>query len=39
MSELDQQIAKLRKCEIISENEVKQLCNKAREIFVEESNV
>ena len=39
MSELDIQISKLRKCEIISEQEVKQLCNKAREIFVEESNV
>ena len=39
MSDLDRQIDKLRNCEIISENEVKQLCNKAREIFIEESNV
>jgi serine/threonine-protein phosphatase 4 catalytic subunit len=27
------------KCEIIKESEVKELCNKAREILVEESNV
>jgi len=33
------QIAKLKSCEIISEKEVKDLCNKAREILVEESNV
>jgi len=39
MSELDKQIEKLRNCEIISENQVKRLCNKAREIFIEESNV
>ncbi|KAI8321218.1 Metallo-dependent phosphatase [Martensiomyces pterosporus] len=38
-SDLDRQIEQLRRCEIISENEVKELCNKAREIFIEESNV
>jgi serine/threonine-protein phosphatase 4 catalytic subunit len=29
----------LRKCQIISEAEVKALCAKAREILIEESNV
>ncbi|ORX92882.1 Metallo-dependent phosphatase [Basidiobolus meristosporus CBS 931.73] len=38
-SDLDRQIEQLRRCEIITENEVKQLCNKAREILIEESNV
>ncbi|KAL4500545.1 hypothetical protein ABPG72_002969 [Tetrahymena utriculariae] len=38
-SELDQIIETLKKCECIKENEVKNLCNKAREILVEESNV
>lgn len=38
-SDLDRQIAQLRKCETISENEVKNLCSKAREILIEESNV
>ena len=33
------QIEQLRRCEIIKESEVKQLCAKAREILVEESNV
>jgi hypothetical protein len=33
------QIAKLAQCEIISEEEVKRLCIKAREIFIEEGNV
>ena len=36
---LDQQIEKLKKFELITEAEVKDLCNKAREIFIEESNV
>lgn len=39
MSDLDRYIETLRKCEIITEAEVKNLCNKAREILVEESNV
>jgi serine/threonine-protein phosphatase 4 catalytic subunit len=38
-SDLDRQIEQLRRCEIISEREVKQLCLKAREILAEESNV
>ncbi|KAJ1842008.1 phosphoprotein phosphatase PP4 catalytic subunit, partial [Coemansia sp. RSA 486] len=38
-SDLDRQIEQLRRCEIITESEVKELCNKAREIFIEESNV
>ncbi len=33
------QIEKLKRCELISELEVKTLCSKAREILVEESNV
>lgn len=36
---LDKQIAQLRKGETISEQEVKNLCAKAREILVEEGNV
>ena len=39
MSELDGWIEKLRKCEILAENDVKKLCEKAVEILVEESNV
>jgi len=38
-SDLDRQIEQLRKCEIITEQEVKSLCAKAREILIEESNV
>tara|TARA_R110002050_G_scaffold175355_9_gene308271 strand:+ start:571 stop:777 length:207 start_codon:yes stop_codon:yes gene_type:complete len=38
-SNLDAQIEKLKNCEIISEKEVKELCLKAREILMEESNV
>lgn len=38
-SDLDRQIALLRRCELIKEAEVKALCAKAREILVEESNV
>ncbi|KAJ1986593.1 phosphoprotein phosphatase PP4 catalytic subunit [Dimargaris cristalligena] len=38
-SDLDRQIQLLRNCEIITEAEVKELCNKAREILIEESNV
>ncbi|KAF7488670.1 Serine/threonine-protein phosphatase 4 catalytic subunit [Sarcoptes scabiei] len=33
------QIEQLRRCEIITESEVKSLCTKAREILLEESNV
>ena len=38
-SSLDEQIEKLRKCQYITEIEVKSLCEKARELFIEESNV
>jgi hypothetical protein len=36
---LDRQIEQLKRCETISEPEVKQLCLQAREILVEEGNV
>lgn len=39
MSDLDEQIATLRSCKLITEKQVKELCNKAREILIEESNV
>mmetsp|Transcript_30629 Transcript_30629/g.47666 ORF Transcript_30629/g.47666 Transcript_30629/m.47666 type:complete len:308 (-) Transcript_30629:232-1155(-) len=39
VSDLDRQIEQLLRCEIISEKEVKDLCLKAREILMEESNV
>jgi len=38
-SELDRQIEQLKRCEIIKEAEVKELCQKAMEILMEESNV
>ncbi len=38
-SELDKQIEQLSRCEYIKESEVKSLCNKAREILIEEGNV
>lgn len=38
-SDLDRQIEQLRRCETITESEVKALCSKAREILIEESNV
>ena len=38
-SDLDRQIAQLRKLELITEAEVKDLCTKAREILIEEANV
>eukprot|EP00270_Netrium_digitus_P009064 TRINITY_DN2749_c0_g1_i1.p1 TRINITY_DN2749_c0_g1~~TRINITY_DN2749_c0_g1_i1.p1 ORF type:complete len:307 (-),score=74.59 TRINITY_DN2749_c0_g1_i1:174-1094(-) len=38
-SDLDRQIEQLRRCEPLSEAEVKALCMKAMEILVEESNV
>jgi serine/threonine-protein phosphatase 2A catalytic subunit len=37
--ELDEQIAQLMQCKPLSETEVKALCAKAQEIFMEESNV
>mmetsp|Transcript_1777 Transcript_1777/g.6033 ORF Transcript_1777/g.6033 Transcript_1777/m.6033 type:complete len:319 (+) Transcript_1777:66-1022(+) len=38
-SDLDKMIETLRRCEVLTESEVKLLCNKAMEILVEESNV
>ena len=38
-SSLDEQIEQLRKCQYITEIEVKLLCEKAKELFIEESNV
>lgn len=38
-SDLDRQIEQLKNCEIISEAEVRSLCQKAKEILIEESNV
>eukprot|EP01098_Paradermamoeba_levis_P013540 TRINITY_DN61_c0_g1_i1.p1 TRINITY_DN61_c0_g1~~TRINITY_DN61_c0_g1_i1.p1 ORF type:complete len:334 (-),score=75.85 TRINITY_DN61_c0_g1_i1:142-1143(-) len=38
-SDLDRQIEQLKRCEKITESEVKALCAKAREILIEESNV
>eukprot|EP00727_Mastigamoeba_balamuthi_P002119 m51a1_g11904 putative protein phosphatase 2a catalytic subunit (309) ;mRNA; r:625325-626738 len=37
--DLDRQIEQLMRCQPLSELEVKALCDKAREIFIEESNV
>jgi len=39
MSDLDRQIEQLKRCEPLKESEVKELCLKAMEILVEESNV
>ncbi|EFH40646.1 protein phosphatase x-2 [Arabidopsis lyrata subsp. lyrata] len=39
MSDIDQQIEQLKRCEPLKESEVKALCLKAMEILVEESNV
>jgi serine/threonine-protein phosphatase 4 catalytic subunit len=39
MSDLDKQIEQLRRCEYIKESEVKELCEKAKEILIEEANV
>ena len=38
-SDLDDQIERLKRCEYIKESEVKALCDKAREILVDEGNV
>ena len=37
--DLDKWIDQLKKCEYIKEGEVKTLCQKAKEILIEESNV
>ena len=36
---LDEQIERLKKCEYLKESEVKIICDKAREILIDESNV
>lgn len=38
-SDLDDQIERLKRCEYLKESEVKVLCDKAREILIDESNV
>mmetsp|Transcript_17176 Transcript_17176/g.15170 ORF Transcript_17176/g.15170 Transcript_17176/m.15170 type:complete len:161 (+) Transcript_17176:13-495(+) len=38
-SDLERQIQQLKECKTLTENEVKELCNKARDIFIEEANV
>ena len=38
-SDIDEQIERLRRCEYLKESEVKALCDKAKEILVDESNV
>jgi serine/threonine-protein phosphatase 4 catalytic subunit len=39
ISSLDEQIERLKKCEYLKESEVKALCDKAKEILIDESNV
>mmetsp|Transcript_59515 Transcript_59515/g.166215 ORF Transcript_59515/g.166215 Transcript_59515/m.166215 type:complete len:318 (-) Transcript_59515:133-1086(-) len=39
VSDLDNQIERLKKCEYLKESEVKALCDRAREILIDESNV
>lgn len=39
MSDLDAHISALKECKLISENEIRILCHKAREILIEEANV
>ena len=36
MCDLDRQIEQLRKCEYIKESEVKDLCEKAKQLLIEE---
>ena len=38
-SDLDRQIGLLKSCEIIRESEVRELCNMARDILLQESNI
>lgn len=38
-SDLDKSIEKLRNGELLKEKEIKVLCAKVRELFIEESNV
>jgi len=36
---IDRQIEQLKKCEFIKESEVRDLCNYAKDILIEESNI
>ena len=38
-SDIDRQIAQLKRCEFIKESEVRELCNAAKDILIEESNI
>ena len=38
-SDLERQIEELKQCKPLTENEVRDLCNMARDIFIEEANV
>ena len=38
-SDLDRQIGLLKSCECIKESEVRDLCNMARDILLDESNI
>jgi serine/threonine-protein phosphatase 4 catalytic subunit len=38
-ADLDRQIEQLKRCECIKESEVRDLCNRARDILLEESNI
>mmetsp|Transcript_39543 Transcript_39543/g.39112 ORF Transcript_39543/g.39112 Transcript_39543/m.39112 type:complete len:129 (+) Transcript_39543:1-387(+) len=38
-SDLDRQIQQLKECKTLTESEVRELCNQARDIFIEECNV
>jgi hypothetical protein len=38
-SDLDKAITQLRACRPIAENQVRELCHKARELLIEEGNV
>ena len=39
LTDLDEQIERLKKCEYLKDSEVKALCDRAREILTDESNV
>ena len=39
MDDLDRQIEQLKRCEFLKESEVRELCNIAKEILIEESNI
>lgn len=39
MSDIDKDIAQLERCESLSEEEVRLLCEKVKEILIEEANV